>query len=221
MYMTEESSITIKQPTLLRVIAKIFSYLLHPLFIPTYIFIWLTVRFPYAFEGITPVNLFFRKITVFWMTAFFPAFSTFLCWRVGFINNMFLRTQKERIIPYVITMIFYWWMWKLAMQKFTDQPDVLKFFFLGIGLATVVGLIFNSFFKISMHAMGVGGALMFVILTGFFYHVYIGFDVALALITAGLVCTARLVLNEHGNVDIYSGAVVGALCQLIAYKIMM
>ncbi len=216
-----EDSIAIKQPTLLRVIAKIFSYVFHPLFIPTYIFLWLIIQFPYAFAGMTPTGLFFRKITVFWMTAFFPAFSTFLCWRVGFIDSIFLRTQKERIIPYAITMIFYWWMWKLSLQKFTDQPEVLKFFFLGIGLATVAGLIFNSFFKISMHAMGVGGALMFVILTGFYYHTYMGPDIDLALIVTGIVCTSRLLLNEHGNKEIYTGLIVGMLCQALAYKLSM
>lgn len=219
--MTEDTSIAIKQPTLLRVIAKIFSYVFHPLFIPTYVFIWLTIQFPFTFAGITPVNLFLRKITVFWMTAFFPAFGTFLCWRLNFIDSIFLRTQKERIIPYVISMFFYWWMWYLSIRRFDDQPEVLKFFYLGIGLSTVFGLVINNFFKISMHAMGVGGALMLVILTGFYYHTYIGADISLALLTAGIVCTSRLLLNEHGNKEIYAGFFVGILSQVIAYKCMM
>ncbi|HWB28078.1 MAG TPA: hypothetical protein VG738_21545 [Chitinophagaceae bacterium] len=225
--MTEESSLAIKQPTLVRVMAKIFSYVFHPLFLPTYIFIWLTLRFPYEFVGFNPVDLFLRKITVFWMTAFFPAFGTFLCWRVGFIDSIYLRTQKERIIPYVITMFFYWWMWYLSLRVFNGEnsegqlPEVLKFFYLGIGFASVFGLILNNFFKISMHAMGVGGALMFVILTGFFYHLYIGLDISLALLVAGVVCTSRLLLNEHGNKEIYAGIIVGIICQLLAYWLSM
>ena len=220
-FMTEDTGFAIKQPTILRVVAKIFSYVFHPLFIPTYIFIWLTIQFPFEFAGMTPVILFLRKITVFWMTAFFPAFGVFLCWRLQFIENIFLRSQKERIIPYVITMFFYWWMWYLAIRKFDDQPEVLKFFYLGIGLSTVFGLVINNFYKISMHAMGVGGAIMFVILTCFFYHIYLSIDVSLALIAGGIVCTSRLLLNEHGNREIYSGILVGVLCQAIAYAIMM
>jgi len=216
----DDSSITVKPPTFLRVIAKIFSYVFHPLFIPTYVFIWLTIHFPFDFAGLTPNALFLRKITVFWMTAFFPAFGVFLCSRLKFIENIYLRSQKERIIPYVITMFFYWWMWYLSLH-WPDQPVVLKFFYLGIGISTVLGLILNNFYKISMHAMGVGGAVMFVILTSFFYHVYMGADISLALLAGGIVCTSRLLLSEHNNKEVYSGLIVGVVCQLLAYWFMM
>ena len=200
------------------VTAKIISYIFHPLFIPTYVFFWLLIRFPYQFAGITPMALFARKITVFWMTAFFPAFSVFLLWRLKFIDNIMLRTQKERIAPYMITMIFYWWMWYLS-RNFTDQPMVLKFFFLSIFFATILGLVLNNFFKISMHGMGVGGLLVFIIITNFYYHTYLGIDIAIVTLITGIVCTARLILWEHNNFEVYSGLIVGVLCQLIAFLV--
>src|SRR5258706_2685966 len=94
-----------EQPQVLKVIAKIISYLLHPLFIPTYVFLWLTWRFPESFSGITLTGLIFKKISVFLNASFFPAFSVFLLWRLKFIESIYLRTQKDRIIPYIITMI--------------------------------------------------------------------------------------------------------------------
>src|SRR5881628_3503858 len=94
------------QPLYLRIIAKVISVIFHPLFIPTYIFFWLALRFPFEFAGITPQGLALRKLTVFWMTAFFPAFSVFLLWRLKFIDNIFIKTQRERIIPYIISMFF-------------------------------------------------------------------------------------------------------------------
>jgi len=220
--MTDDKSMAIQQHTVLKVLARIFSYVFHPLFMPTYIFLWLIFRFPFAFAGVTPFVLFTRKITVFWMTAFFPAFSVFLLYQLKFIENIYLRTQKERIVPYIITMVFYWWMWYLSRsEKFSDQPEVLKFFFFGIFLATVIGLIVNNFFKISMHAMGVGGALMFIILTSFFYHIYIGTDISLFIIVAGITCSARLVLDEHSNKEVYAGLFAGIVCQVIAYYFAM
>ena len=206
------------QPLYLRVTAKIVSYIFHPLFIPTYIFFWLLLRFPFEFAGITPFGLFARKINVFWMTAFFPAFSVFLLWRLKFIDNIFLKTQKERIIPYVITMIFYWWMWYLS-RNFSDQPDALRFFFLGVFFTTIIGMISNNFFKISMHAMGIGGAVIFTVLTCFYYQTYLGADISLLLIITGLVCTARFIISDHTNLEIYSGVIIGALCQLISFWI--
>jgi hypothetical protein len=209
---------TNQQVSFARIPAKIISYIFHPLFIPTYVFFWLLNRFPYAFAGITPMALFARKITVFWMTAFFPAFAVFLLWRLKFIDSIMLRSQKERMAPYIITMIFYWWMWYLS-RNFTDQPVVLKFFFLSVFFATVAGLILNSFFKISMHGMGVGGLLVFVVISSFWYQAYLGLDITVAMLITGTVCTARLILGEHNNFEVYAGLIVGALCQLIAYLV--
>ncbi len=208
------------QPMFLRVIAKIISYIFHPLFIPTYIFLWLASRFPFEFAGITPIGLFFRKITVFWMTAFFPAFSVFLLWRLKFIDSIFLKTQKDRIVPYIITMIFYWWLWYLS-RNFSDQPFALRFFFLGIFFATILGMMLNNFFKISMHAIGVGGSIIFAVLTCFYYQTYLGADLSLILFISGLVCTARFIASDHTNLDIYGGVLVGAFCQLIAFWVSM
>ena len=59
---------------------------------------------------------------------FFPAFAVFLFARLKLSDSIFLRTQKERIIPYVITMFFYWWMYYLS-RNFLDQPIVLKYFY--------------------------------------------------------------------------------------------
>ncbi len=207
-------------PLLLKIPAKIFTYLFHPLFIPTYFFLWLLIRVPYEFAGITAFDLFTRKLNVILMTAFFPAFSIFLLWRLKFIDNVFLGTKRERIIPYIISMIFYWWMWYLS-RFFVDQPAVLKFFYFGIFVSTIFGLIINNFFKISMHAMGVSGIMTAVILTCFYYSTYLGFDVSMVILITGLVCTSRLVLKHHSTTEIYSGLFIGTISQVIAYLIMM
>ena len=205
-----------KQPLPLRILAKIFSYIFHPLFIPTYIFMWLMLRFPFEFAGLSEKMVRIRLLGTFWTTAFFPAFSVLLLWRLKFVENVFLRYQKERIIPYIITMFFYWWMWYLS-RNFTDQPVVLKFFYLGIFFTTVCGLVINNFIKISMHAMGVAGGLLCMVLSSFVYHTHLGGDISLALLACGLVCTSRLLLSEHSTAEIYCGFIVGALCQLLAY----
>ncbi len=205
-----------EQPPVLKIFAKIVSYIFHPLFIPTYIFLWLAYRFPANFYDVTPTSLALKKISVFWLTAFFPAFSVFLLWKLKFIENVFLRTQKDRIIPYIITMIFYWWMWYLSRnQAFDDQPEVLKFFYFGIFLNTVFGLIINNFIKISMHAMGAGTLLAFMVLTCIQYQTFLGADILMATFLTGIICSARLLLNHHSNAEIYTGLFVGVLCQLL------
>lgn len=203
-----------------RFLATIVSYIIHPIFIPTYFFVYLMWQFPYGFAGITEWQLKMRLFGVFWLTAFFPSFAVFLLWRLKFSDSIFLRTQKERIVPYIITMFFYWWMYYLS-RNFTDQPEVLKFFFMGIFIATVAGLTLNNYFKISMHAMGVGGFAAAVVLTSFFYETANGLPISIALVVTGLVCTSRIVVSDHSLKEIYTGLFVGIACQLMAYMVVM
>jgi hypothetical protein len=196
--------------------SQVLSYIFHPLFIPTYMFIWTYERFPFEFSGITPNALFFRLIGVFWTTAFFPAFAVFLLWKLKFIASIHLRTQKERIIPYVITMFFYWWMYYLS-RNFTDQPISLKYFYLGIFVCTSIALTLNNFIKISMHAIGMGGALMYLILTCLHYNTYLGVDLSIAFILTGLICTVRFLVSDHTQKEIYTGLAAGIICQIAAY----
>lgn len=205
---------------LLTVPAKVLSYVFHPLFIPSYVFFFLMQQFPYEFAGITEWQMKMRFFSIFWLTAFFPAFAVFLMWRLKFSESIFLRTQKERIVPYIITMFFYWWMYYLS-RNFTDQPAVLKFFYMGIFIATVAGLILNNYFKISLHAMGVGGALAAVILFAMYYHMPLGVFISITTLITGMVCTSRFLVSDHTPLEIYSGLFVGIICQAVAYLVVM
>lgn len=207
-------------PAVVRGLAKLFSYLFHPLFIPTYFFLYLMQYYSFEFAGITDWQLKLRLFGVFWMTAFFPAFAVFLLWRLKFSDGIFLRTQKERIVPYIITMFFYWWMHYLS-RNFPDQPAVLKFFYTGIFMSSVAGLLANNSYKISMHAMGVGGFATAIILTSIHYQNLDGIAISLAVFIAGCICSARLILNEHTLKEVYTGLFAGALCQAISYYFVM
>ena len=203
-------------PALLRYIGNFISYIVHPLFIPTYFFLYLMQVLPYEFVGITEWQLTLRLFSVFWLTAFFPAFAVFLMWRLKLSESIFLRTQKERIIPYVITMFFYWWMYYLS-RNFTDQPLALKFFYFGIFIASALGLIINNFMKISLHAMGVGGFLTAVILVGLYYSVDNAIWTLLAIIITALVMSARMIVSDHSKQELILGFFIGLLTQVMAY----
>lgn len=209
-----------RQPLILVLLGKVVSYVFHPLFIPTYVFFFLMTQVPYEFAGITNWQLKMRVFGLFWLTAFFPAFAVFLLWRLKFSESIFLKTQKERIIPFVITMFFYWWMYYLS-RNFTDQPIVLKFFFMGIFIATSVGLVFNNFMKISLHAMAAGGAAAAIILFSYYYQTPFGVFISIALLLTGIICTSRLLVSDHTEKEIYFGLLVGAGCQWVSYIFVM
>jgi len=150
------------------------------------------------------------------MTAFFPAFAVFLLWRLKVIKSIFLKTQKERIIPFFVTMFFYWWMYYLS-RTMKDQPEALKFFYFGIFIATSIGVVINNFIKISLHGLSSGAALTAIILFSFFYKTPLNAAIAIAAVLTGIICTARFLVSNHTNQEIYSGLLVGAICQVFAY----
>ncbi|MEK0422260.1 MAG: hypothetical protein RLZ95_170 [Bacteroidota bacterium] len=200
----------------LRIVAQFISYIFHPLFVPTLFFIFLMMVVPYKFEGITEWQLKLRLFSVFWLTAFFPAFAVFLLWRLKFSDSIFLRTQKERIIPYVITMFFYWWMYYLS-RNFKDQPIDLKFFYFGIFIATSLGLIINNFMKVSLHAIGISGLLMAILLVSIHYPSVNLIWLLLAILLAAIVVAARMIVSDHTQKELIVGFGIGLFTQLIAY----
>jgi hypothetical protein len=204
------------QPKLVKYIAHLLSYVLHPLFIPTYFFLFLMQVLPFEFVGISEWQLNMRLFSVAWLTAFFPAFAVFLLWRLKLSDSIFLRTQKERIIPYVITMFFYWWMYYLS-RNFTDQPIALKFFYLGIFVASAIGMTVNNFMKVSLHAMGIAGLTTAVILVSVFYPVNNAIWVLLAILLTALVISARLVVSDHTKKELIVGLFIGVFTQVAAY----
>ncbi len=218
--MTTENNNDNKSSVWIRIPAQIISYLFHPLFIPTYVFIFLVVQFPYEFTDITEWKLKLKIFSMFWMTAFFPAFAVFLMWRLKLSESIFLRTQKERIIPYFITMFFYWWMYYLSKNQ-TDQPIVLQFFFFGIFCTTIVGVIINNFIKISLHTIAAGSALAALFLFSFYYQTHLGLALVFVILLNGLIATARLFVSNHTNLEIYAGFALGILCQIVGYLVCM
>jgi hypothetical protein len=214
--MVANSTMQNPPPKIVKYLAHLMSYVFHPLFIPTYFFLYLMQVVPFEFVGITEWQLNMRLFSVAWLTAFFPAFAVFLLWRLKLSDSIFLRTQKERIIPYVITMFFYWWMYYLS-RNFTDQPVGLKFFYLGIFVASAIGLTVNNFMKVSLHAMGIAGLMTAVILVSVFYPVNNAIWVLLTVLLTALVISARLVVSDHSQKELVVGLFIGICTQVAAY----
>lgn len=203
------------QPRFLQLSGRFFSYLFHPLFIPLYVAAYLIYLHPYAFSVYDAKIKFIRLIFVFMITVFFPAMTVFLLWRLRFAKSIFLRTQKERIIPYVASVIYFFWAF-FVTRNLPGTPVIMASFFLGTFLSASAALMANSYFKISMHALAAGGGAAYIVLLGMFSGEPMGIPIAIATLIAGIVCTSRLLVSDHRPFEIYWGLVLGALSQLVA-----
>jgi hypothetical protein len=203
---------------LLRWPAHFFSLLFHPLFLPTYVTAFLLYIHPYAFAGLVEKFKVFKLFGVFFTTAFLPAFSVFLMRRLGFIESIFLRTQKDRIIPYVTAMIFFFWAWYVSKNQ-SENPPALTAFLLATFLANIAALMANIYFKISMHAIAAGALFLFFcwlsLTSNFSFTVYL----SAATVITGLICTSRFIVSDHRAFEIYGGLLAGVICQAVAIAV--
>ena len=208
------------QPKAIKIFGKIVSYIFHPLFIPAFVVAYLIYFHPYAYTALSEKQKTMKLISFSVITVFFPALTVFLLWRLKFADSIFLRTQKERIIPYVATITYFFWAWYVSNNQPENPPEIV-FFLLGLFICASLALMANNYFKISMHGLGVGGAWAFIILVAWITNEPMGIPVSVATVIAGLVCTSRLLVSDHHPAEIYWGFFLGALCQFVAWWIVI
>jgi hypothetical protein len=208
---------TVRFPVILKAFAQAFSVIFHPLFIPVIAAWFLAFIQPGYFTGIPPQEKTMIVIRVAFNTVFYPALTVLLLKALGFIKSIFLKAQRERIVPYIATNVFYFWMY-MVFHNQPEVPTILTSFIFGAFLASSAALLANIYFKISMHALGVGslcGLMLIIIFSGFTYPVFV--TAMLVFIITGLVSTSRMIVSDHKPLEIYSGIIISVLCQLIAY----
>lgn len=205
-----------KKSPIVEGLATFISYLFHPIFIPTLVVVALYFLVPVYFKGIPPQTLKFRLITVISLTIFFPLFSVLLMKALGFIQSILMRDAKDRIIPLIAVMIFYFWA-QQVFSKIPGTPEIIKIWMLGLFWGIIVLFLVSIFFKISMHAVAAGGIIGITIVLLFTSSVNLMTACFAAIILAGLMGTARLVLGAHRPAEVWLGYAVGVIVQLGAW----
>lgn len=213
----------------LRIAARLISALFHPLLVPTYMLALLIVVNPYLF-GVNRINepvSTLLLLRVFLSTFFIPIIAIFMLRTTGFISSLNLQDNKERIGPYIITGIFYLWMFRNFYSN-SQMPTAYTAFMLGATIALFIGFFINIFSKISAHTIGMGALTGMVIITMLFFsydtfavgnwNLTMNIVLMIVVLLAGLVGTARQVLYDYHPTDLYGGYLVGFLAQVIALR---
>lgn len=211
-----------QQPAGIKIFAKIISYIFHPVFLPVYI-IWFLLYFhPYLFAGYSLKNKILVLIQSFMMLTFFPLITVLLLKALNFINSIYLQTQKDRIIPFIACMTWYFWLWYVwkNMGKSNDAADMpvetVKLA-LAMFITTIIGLMLNIKMKVSLHAIAAGVLSSFLILLALSGSVSSGIYISIGLFITGLICTSRFIVSDHTSAEVYTGLLVGIVSMLIAW----
>lgn len=203
------------QNVIIRTVAKILSYVFHPLFVPVYIAWFLLTAYPYFFSNFTGGGKVIKLIQFFVMYSFFPLVTVLLAKALGFLDSIYLKTQKERVIPYLACGIYYFWMAYVLRHLPETAPEVVQLA-IAIFVASFLGLMSNITMKVSMHGISMGILVTFVAMLASIQTNNYTLYIAVAVLIAGLVCTARLIVSDHTPREIYFGLFIGALSQVVA-----
>jgi hypothetical protein len=196
-------------------LAVFFSWIFHPLFIGLYMCLYIVYLQPDFFIGVSKIGKLQTILIYVVNSIFFPLISVLLCKALGFIQSVYLNTKKDRILLYTISMIFFFWTFYVFRNK-PDIPPVMATMALGIFFAVVLAFLANIYFKISMHATGVGGLIGFFSVLLYTSPVIISIPFAIAILIAGIACTSRLLLSAHNMADIILGLSAGIISQWAA-----
>lgn len=209
--------------------SKIISYIFHPIFILFYIFLILLKANPYSFNFSEPKAAGLLTINVFVFSVFFPLIATLLMRGMGLIKSLEMKDKMERIGPFIVTAIFYLWLFKNIKDN-TNVSSGFTVIVLGTIIGLFIGFAINTVSKISIHSIAMGGLIgaLFLIKFNFSfdylplelpfgtYLISMNLLLVLSFIIAGLVGTSRLILKAHVEQDVYGGYIVGIFSQVLA-----
>ncbi len=184
--------------------AHIWSAVFHPLALTSYLFAVLFYAdlsiFPFSFRAKEQLML-----LVFLSTCLLPLITMLLLSIFNLIPSLYLPERHSRPVPFLIMSLLY----SLATYYFYFHFKVgimISLTLLIITLALFLLTLISLFYKMSAHAVAIGGSVG--ILCGFqvqnpnymlFYPVLVGF------ILAGFILSARLRLRAHSPDEILSG----------------
>jgi hypothetical protein len=217
----------------MKLVAGIFSYLFHPLFLTAYflgLVYWMNPIFMDFSDHHASFLIIFSLLT---STILFPGIAIFLMKGLNLIDSIHMRDKRERVGPLIVTSLFYVWVF-INLKNNSFVPEYLTYFMLGGTLSLFLGFFFTLFFKVSLHTIGLGAltTAFFLVKNHYsfndvtlpwFSHSTLILDtnmvLILLLLISGWVASCRLFLKAHTLFQLYLGYGLGVVAMISAYII--
>lgn len=196
--------------------ANIISYIAHPLLIPTLGLLVISNSGTYAADLDQRFTQFIY-LSVFVFTLMLPAGLIPLFFYSGLAKNIHFSERRERLIPLYITLIFYLAAYFLIKKLPVSQ--VYQRFLFAACIAILFVLAISYFWKISAHLTGWGGLVGLVLSLSLRFDTDLMLFLILGILLTGCIGFARLRLNAHNPLQVYSGFLLGFLTTLMVFII--
>lgn len=191
--------------------ARIISGLLTPFSIP---FLAFLILFLFSYLRIMPLQ--YKLVVlgiVYCFTILMPIITIFLFRKINGFARHELSERKKRYMPIFLTIISY--IFCLLMMHKLNIP----WYMTGIILASLVVLVIcitvNLKWKLSEHMAGMGGIIGGLVSFSALFSYNPVWWLCLFILVAGVLGSARIILQHHTLGEVLSGFAVGLVCSLL------
>lgn len=155
-------------------------------------------------------------LVIFLSTYVLPLFLLVVLKQFKLIKNYHLETIKERKFPVIFFIILSFMVGKMLLK--TQIVDLLAYSFFAIAFAlSTTYLLFKFRIKTSLHMLGIGGIIGFVIVMSYEYQLNFNLLIASLFLLSGIIALSRLKLNAHTTNEVYIGFLIGFLTQTLGF----
>ena len=195
---------------MLRALALIFTVVFQPLLVPALVFGLLLFAVP---ESTSLPEEF--KVQIFYLivlsTLLIPMITIIGLRLSGMVKSLHLPKKQDRMVPFVITCIYFVMTTYFLYQKSELDPILWKGMAV-ISFSVVTLTIVTVFWKMSAHMTGLGGLLGVILLLGKLFPTFNElYPLLLTLLLSGAVASSRLYLDAHKPLEVYVGFLSGFL----------
>ena len=194
---------------------KLISYLFHPILSPiiaTLIYLIVLPRHTSQRLNITIITM------VFIGTYLLPIFFMVFLKKSNAIETFHLENVVERKMPILLMVMVAYLLATIIKNNSSTMELALFFYGMTVGLIIAYLLIYKKF-KISLHMLGIGGLIGFLLYVSYHYELNLILLISFLFIIAGAIAISRIKLKAHTLKEIYLGFLVGLLSEILVYTL--
>ncbi|MCQ2216094.1 MAG: phosphatase PAP2 family protein [Bacteroidales bacterium] len=191
--------------------ARGLSILAHPLLVPIYLLLYMLY---FSSSPWSKLPMDFKSSVLFYIslgTTLIPLLWMGICIVFRVVSDIEMPSKAERFWPLLLSCITSFVTGIIAERKW-ELPESLTGIVYGTFAVLLVALVITPFWKISLHSMGMGALLCFVLMIGLDLNIDTGPGLYAIVFLSGIVGWARLYLIAHNIHQIIAGFCVGFAC---------
>ena len=200
-------------------IANYISVIFHPVFMPTLglltiLYIGLIPGFNVYVVDQKMDNIYLLFGLLITFTFLIPCSIIYYMAKTGRVSSIRMPYKEERMLPFLLTFISFVTFSMIVLKYIPNKvPPYIIYVVLGATLGVFCAFIVNTFWKISIHMIGIGGFTGMMFTLSYLFHSDFMW-VYMSIFLSGLVGFSRMELKAHTIQQVIAGYIVGVLSQV-------